>query len=104
MSRDTEPAPPPALNPDELEALGERIGAAIKAAVGGPVPELPLRLQGAVGMTLIRTGLEVLFQAGATKAAVVANVMRIVSAYRCPCPECEAARERARCTAKGGTA
>lgn len=103
-AHDTEPAPPPPFNPDELKALGDRIGAALKEALGAPLPELPLRLQGIIGMALVRMGIEVLLQAGVSKALVLGKVGLWVSAYQCPCPECEARRERARCTAKGGSA
>jgi hypothetical protein len=58
-AHNTESAPPPPFNPDELKALGDRIGAAIKEAVGGPLPGLPRPLQYIVGRVLLRLGLEV---------------------------------------------
>lgn len=103
-AHNTESAPPPPFNPDELKALVDRIGAALKEALGAPLPELPLRLQGIIGMVLVRMGIEVLLQAGASKAAVLGKVGLWVSAYKCPCPECEAQRAHARCTTKGGSA
>lgn len=103
-ARDTEPAPPPPPAWSDPEELSQRLGAAIRQAMGGPVEELRPQVRITIGLVLVRVGLRMIEQTGLDRQTLMAQLWSMMLDYRCPCSICEARRVMAKCNTRGGSA